>query len=265
MRSLWAGVRRSAFFAGIVTAGSLAVSVIALLIGNALGQVASALSAQEMARALETCSGSTTAFSRQVVQGALGGKPRSLAPAPGGEITTPEVKASFERCVEELHQPDPSGKSTRDLALWEAYLITKDKAKAEDVVHGAMLSVCLGSEQVQNIRPYFVRSVQNGARREWRRSRHYCAVVIDEPTWPPEACIQQSVEQHFLRVEMEASAHDALCDIGAEDRRILEWHLWEGLSHVDIARRLRISPEAARQRYSRALQALRGKFHQRCR
>jgi RNA polymerase sigma factor (sigma-70 family) len=73
------------------------------------------------------------------------------------------------------------------------------------------------------------------------------------------------VEQRFLRAEMEASAHDALCELGAQDRRILEWHIWDGLSHAEVGRRLRISEEAARQRYSRALRALREKFRERCR
>ncbi|MDC3956926.1 sigma-70 family RNA polymerase sigma factor [Polyangium jinanense] len=265
MRSLWAGVRRSAFFAGLVTAGSLAVSVIALLIGNALGQVASALSAQEMARALETCSGSTTACSRQVVQGALGGKPRSLAPAPSGEITTPEVQASFDRCIEEIHQKDNQGRSLRSWAVLEAYRVLQNAAEAEDVVHEVMVSVCLISHRVAEIRPYFVRSVQNAAKDTWHRNRHFCPMVPDEPDWLPDACILPSIEQELILKATGKAAQDALCHLSGEERQVIELHVWDGLSHAEVARRLRISELAARKRYSRAREALEAKFYERCR
>lgn len=263
MRMLWAGVRQSGFFAGLVTAGSLVAATIVLLVGHAFGQVASALSAQETTRALETCS-SPADCSRRVFESALGEKSRNLAPLPAEQFT-PEERSSFQRCVEELHRKDANGTSPRERAFWVARLITRDATKADDAVHSALLSVCLGSESLGNIVPYFIRSAQNAAKREWSRSRRFCPVVVEDPTWPVDRCIQDSIEQWNTTVWMEASAHDALCGLPAEERKVIEWYVWDGLSHAQIAAKLRISEPAARQRYSRARKMLQEKFYERCR
>lgn len=263
MRSLWAGVRQSPFFAGLATAGSLVASATVLLIGHAFGQVASALSVPDTARALEACSGSADC-SRRVLQSALGGQPRQAPSLPAGAYT-PEQKESFERCVEEIYRQDDDGRSLRSWGLAEAWRFTQDRMESEDVVHDAIFSVCLVSHRVTEIRSYFIASVRNALRKEWDRSRRYCPLDIEDPKWLPDACIQESVEQRMIRAAVGQSAHDALCSLQADDRRIIEWHVWEGWSHAQIAIRLGISEDAAKQRYSRARRSLKGKFDERCR
>jgi RNA polymerase sigma factor (sigma-70 family) len=253
LRTIWSSVRRSSYFAGMVTAGSVIVTLLALLVGSALGSAASALSPRETARALEECSGSVTDCTRQIAYRAgAGSGSRNLRPAEG--LPLPESPTSFERCIEELHRPDlysQYNQSARDQAFAWALKMTRNTADAEDLVHGALLSVCLGSEGISDIRPYFFRSVQNAVSREGRRSRRYCSLVPDE--------------FGYIQMEMEASAHDALCHLDGDERRLVEMHLWDNLSHADIAHRLRVSEPAARQRYSRALRSLRDEFAKRCR
>jgi RNA polymerase sigma factor (sigma-70 family) len=63
---------------------------------------------------------------------------------------------------------------------------------------------------------------------------------------------------------MEASANDALCGLSAEERKIIEWYVWDELSHAQIAAKLRIKESAARQKFSRARKVLQEKFSERC-
>lgn len=262
MRSLWLGVRQSPFFAGLVTAGCLVVSGTVLLIGHAFGQVASALSVPQTARALEACSGSADC-SRRVLESALNGQPRTPASLPAGPYT-PERQASFDACVEEIFRQDNSGNSLRQWGVREAYRLTLDNDEAEDLVHGVIISVCLVSDRVTEIRPYFVRSVQNAAKREWRRSRRYCPVSIEDPPALPDSCLLPTVEQLYIREEVAAAAHKALCSLTADERLVIELYVWEGLSHRQIAARIGIAEEAVRQRYRRARMNFETEFKKRC-
>ena len=263
MRSLWSGVRQSPFFAGLMTAGCLLASATVLLIGHAFGQVASALNVPETTRALEACSGSADC-SRRVLQSALDGQPRSPASLPSGTYT-PERQASFDACVEEIYRQDNTGNSLRLWGIREAYRLTLNNDEAEDLVHGVIISVCLISDRVTEIRPYFVRSVQNAAKKEWRRSRRYCPITIDDPPTLPEACLLPTVEQSYIRAELAKAANDALCSLSGDERIVIELYVWEGLSHRQIADRLGISEEATRQRYRRARQNFETEFGKRCR
>jgi len=262
MRSLWLGVRQSPFFAGLVTAGCLVVSGTVLLIGHAFGQVASALSVPQTARALEACSGSADC-SRRVLQSALDGQPRAPASLPVGAYT-PEQRTSFEQCVEELRAPEKGGWSTIDRAVFEASSIISDKAQVEDLVQGALLTVCLMPERIYAIKPYFIKSVKNAAYTQWRKDKRTCPVIIEEPTWLIDRCVSRSVEQQLIQFEAETAAQQALCSLSHDERRLIVWHVEQNLSHAQIAAKLGISETTARQRYSRALAALREKFSQKC-
>nr|WP_240808207.1 RNA polymerase sigma factor [Polyangium spumosum] len=218
-----------------------------------------------MARALETCSGSTTACSRQVVQGALGGKPRSLAPAQAGEITTPEEEAGFNRCVEALHHRDAYGNSDRSEGIRIAYGYTRDKDSAEEIVQEIIVAVCTRSQRLRNVREYFFKSVRNAAFKETRQGRRSCPLDPNDPPPFPVACFQDGPIPDLLREEArEKAVYDALCGLKPEERKVIVQHLWEDRPHAEIAQRLNLTTEAVRQRYSRAVRALKEKFDERC-
>jgi RNA polymerase sigma factor (sigma-70 family) len=245
-----------------VTAGSLVASGTVLLIGHAFGQVASAVSVPDTARRLEACSGSAACTGR-VLQSALDGQSRRLNNVPA-EQWTPEEKSSFDACVDEIHRKGNDGLSAREKAHWQALLITRNAMVADDVVHDAILAVCLSSHRIRDVVPYFTRSAQNAAKREWRRGRRSCPLVIEDPNWSPNLCIQENVEVWNETIWMEASANDALCGLSADERKIIEWYVWDGLSHAQIAAKLRITEPAARQKFSRARRVLQEKFTERC-
>lgn len=264
MRSLWQGVRQSPFFAGLVTAGSLLASATVLLIGHAFVQAASGLYAPETARAIEACAGSADC-TRRVLVDAIAGQPRAPASLPAAPYTA-EERSSFDACVEEIHRKGSDGLSARQSAYWQAKFITKDELSADDVVHDAIMAVCLSTPRIRNVVPYFIRAVQNAAKREWRRGRRYCSLVIEEPNWSPNFCVQENASPEVWNetLWMEASANDALCGLAADDRKIIEWYVWDGLSHAQIAAKLRITEVAARQKFSRARRNLKDKFDERC-
>jgi RNA polymerase sigma-70 factor (ECF subfamily) len=267
MRTLWSGVRRSAFFAGMVTAGSTLATVVTLVLGMAVAQAASALSAQETARALETCSGSAGDCTQKLLQSAVGPKPRQLAPAPGGNgfAPPPEPPPGFDECVEELYRPDANGKIARAEAVGLAFRYTNDFAAAEDIVEDTIIDVCFQGDRIVNVRPYFIQSVKYAAARETRRRGRLCPLEPNEPPPFPEPCFQEGPIVDLIRLERRMKAiEDAICELDADQRKVIVLHVRDGLSHAEIARRLRISEAAARQRYSRAVQALRSKFDQRC-
>jgi RNA polymerase sigma factor (sigma-70 family) len=265
MRTLWAGVRRSSFFAGTVMTGSLIATLIALLLGHALNRAAGALPPDETARALQSCSGSVLDCSRELVHRATAGNGRQAASLPPAAAAYPEPPSSFDSCIETLHRPMTDGLSARDEAVRWVLLTLRDAYAAEDIVHSALISVCLGSEHIADLRPYFFKSVQNGIAHEARGRRRWCPLVPDEPHAPPEGCVIDSVLNGYIKAEMEASAYAALCSLSADERQVIQLHLWDNLSHADVARKLRCSEQAARQRYSRALRSLKDKFSERCR
>lgn len=262
IRGLWNGSKQSPFFAGAVTAGSLIATAGAHFLAYAFITAIAALPLPQASAAAPACARPGLDCSREILQvagaGARGGRG---AGAPG----FPDAPPSFARCVEELHRPGLDRRSARDEALATAWLITRDQAISEDVVHATLVAVCLGSERIAEVRPYFLRSVTYAARREAKRSRRYCPLMPEEPGWPPESCVDASLLYGYIQAEMEASASAALCNLSAEERRVIELHLWDNLSHAEIARRLRVSVDAARQRYHRALVALRAEFHKQCR
>jgi RNA polymerase sigma factor (sigma-70 family) len=166
-----------------------------------------------------------------------------------------------------MHRAGPDGASPRDQAIEIARRITRDQSAAEDVVQAMLLSVCLRNERrpIRELRPYLIQAVVYAAQRESRRSRRYCPLDLDDPSWLPDACIDDRLPTGMIEAELEASAYNALCSLPADQRRLIELHLWDDLSHREIARRLGCTELAARQRYHRAVGALKSKFSEQCR
>lgn len=280
IKLVWAGVCRSSFFAGIVVVVSLAATLAAGLLWNGITQRADTTADARRRSSIGACGFSAAECTRLALveiaaphQPAVSTAPASVpprlaapsAPAPAPPAA-PEEPPSFERCIEELHRSGgPGYESARDIGLRSARRTLGNPADAEDVVHGVMVSVCLGAERIAEVRPYFLKSVVNAALRMKKvSSRTWCPLDPDEP--PPGAtqCIATSLSRQAVQEDMEMGAWLALCELDASDRRILEMRFWQGMSHARVAAALGISEEAARKRYSRALVELRTRFKRRC-
>jgi RNA polymerase sigma factor (sigma-70 family) len=273
---VWAGVRRSSFFAGMVVVGALGVTVGANLLWRSLTQSADQVVPTRPAATFAGCDRSGIECARVVLESVADGgrtKPTStpLAPAeptpppPKLLVAAPEPPSSFERCVEELHRSEPGFESARSIGIRMAQKVLLDQAAAEDVVHSMMEAVCLGSERIADVRSYFIRSVSNAAGRQRRASRKWCPLDPEDPRAGADQCIAASLAQQAVQEEMEAAAWQGLCELNGEDRRVIELRFWENLSHAQVAARLGLSEAAARKRYSRALAALKERFDRRCR
>lgn len=270
LQGVWAGVRKSSFLAGIVVLGSLVVTASANLVWASITSVAGA----QPARRLDECGPSALECSRtalnQVADGGRPPRPAIAAPAtPSTPLALPpalpEERTPFERCIEELHRSGPGFESARDAGIRVALRMPMNKDDAEDIVHSMMLAVCQGAERIADIRPYFLRSVQNAVHKQKRTSRKWCPLDPEDPPPGVELCIVDSLVKQAVQEQMEGAAWQALCELDAGDRRLIEMRFWDDLSHAQIGARLGITEPAARKRFSRAQAALKQKFDRRCR
>lgn len=77
---------------------------------------------------------------------------------------------------------------------------------------------------------------------------------------PPPASLDAlhcSVESAATESELESNLDTALLSLDPEDRQVVEWFYFDGLSHKDIAARLEATPEAVSSRLERARVKLR--------
>ena len=261
VRGLRTASRRSSFVAGVVTTGSLLVTVAALFLGRAASQSGDALAALAPART-PGCTGAPIDCWRASLQPPA----RPALPAQVGALPSTEQIDEFDDCVEKLHRDDPGGRGNayRD-AIKEAQRRLPNPEDAADVVHDTLITVCLGSGRLGDVRAYFVRSVQNNAGRVARRNRRFCPLTPDSPDWPVDQCVARSVEEQSIQSDMEAAAHDSLCSLDRSDQTVIQLHAVDDLPHREVGLKLGCSEATARQRYSRALAALRAEFSLRCR
>lgn len=262
VRALGMVARRSSFVAGVVTTGSLFVAFVAFFLGRALTHNAEALAELAPGGSAPVCTGAPLDCVRSAFAPASPAAPLGQAAA---ALPSPEPKDEFDDCVKELHRDDAQrGNAYRD-AINEAQRRLRDPEEAVDVVHDTLITVCLGSGRLVDVRAYFVRSVRNNAGRVARRNRRFCPLVPEGPDWPAEQCVARSAEQLSIQRDMEAAMHDALCSLDRADRTVIHLHAVDNLSHREIGRQLGWSEAAARQRYSRATGRLRAEFDLRCR
>jgi RNA polymerase sigma factor (sigma-70 family) len=262
VRGLGTAARRSSFVAGVVTTGSLLVTVAALFLGRAASQSGDALAALAPAARTPGCTGAPIDCWRASLQPPA----RPALPAQIGALPSTEQIDEFDDCVEKLHRDDPGGRGNayRD-AIKEAQRRLPNPEDAADVVHDTLITVCLGSGRLGDVRAYFVRSVQNNAGRVARRNRRFCPLTPDSPDWPVDQCVARSVEQQSIQSDMEAAAHDSLCSLDRSDQTVIQLYAVDDLAHREIGLKLGCSEATARQRYRRALAALRAEFFLRCR
>ncbi len=278
LRVVWTGVRSSSFFAGIVVLGSLFVTAGANLLWGSVTHRAGSFAEAQPERGLGRCGPSALECSRTALL-QVAGKGRAAPPpvttpampstpvvAPlVTPLAVPELPTPFDRCIEELHRSGPGFESARQAGIRLALARSTNEADAEDLVHSMMLSVCQGAERIADVRPYFLRSVQNAVLRQKRSSRKWCPLDPDDPPPGTEVCIIDSLLKQAVQEQMEGAAYQALCELSAEERRLVEMRLWDNLSHAEIGARLGVTEATARKRFSRVQVALKEKFDRRCR
>lgn len=135
-----------------------------------------------------------------------------------------------------------------------------DSSEAQDVVQDVLLRVCLKGRAPAAVPGYFIRSVQNRAR-EWRqRARERSCSLVEAP----EQHCSVPTDEQYLQQEQYRALNKALCSLSEEDQRILRLRYYQDEEYADIAYRLGMSQESARQRVSRAVKRLRDAFQATC-
>jgi RNA polymerase sigma-70 factor, ECF subfamily len=143
------------------------------------------------------------------------------------------------------------GRPIRALAL----MSVRDRTHAEEVVQDTLLAVicALRDGRVHHTEqlPEFVRGtarnlIQDRLR---KRARERLSPLPPDETLPHPAIEQKDFERVY-------AAEQAIGTLNAHERAVLMLSLVEGMAPDEVARRLKVSPEAVRQRKSRALRRL---------
>ena len=128
-----------------------------------------------------------------------------------------------------------------------------DRARAEEVVQEAFVSVepRLASLEPDSRVPYLRRAVMNGARSTSRRERakKRQPILIREVTSSP--------EDHAMVADDQRRLLALLDDLPMRQRQCLVLRYYEGLTDVEVAAALKISPGSAKTHIRRGLEALR--------
>ncbi len=96
---------------------------------------------------------------------------------------------------------------------------------------------------------------------QWLRHTRDCRDHRKDEPWPDHSSVIQELGQAgsattpsaaAVRTEERQRVLEVIQTLSPADRELLEWRLWEGFSHAEVAVVLRIDEDAARQRYYRA-------------
>jgi len=148
-------------------------------------------------------------------------------------------------------------------ALRTAYLITRDKAAAEDVVQTAFIRVYKQIDQFDSGRPvipWFLRIVANRAIRITTRDGQTIPIESHEHHRDWLAQIPSDTQSPDMFVENADTAEQLwiiLEQLSPEQRAVIVLRYYAGLKNVEIARDLSIPPSTARWRLHMALRRLR--------
>lgn len=262
VRGLGTASRRSSFVAGVVTTGSLLVTVAALFLGRAASQSGDALAALAPAARTPGCTGAPIDCWRASLQPPT----RPAIPGQAGAaLPSSEPSDEFGDCVQELRRDDPvRGNAYKD-AIREAAVYARNPDDAADVVNDMLLAVCQRTVRPVDVRSYFIQSVRYNAWKVAKRKRRSCPLDPEVPDEPVDGCIARSPDQQYARVRMVDAMHVALCELDPVEQDIIELRFVDDLSHRQIGDHFGWSETAARQRYHRAVTKFGDAFKQRCR
>jgi DNA-directed RNA polymerase specialized sigma24 family protein len=134
----------------------------------------------------------------------------------------------------------------RDEVVQLAWLLTRDRAAAEDLAHDAFLGLFRSFGDVTSHRPYLRRSVVNGvyqrSRRRGREQRRNGLVIAGEPS---------------VIDGPTGGVADVVSQLSLDQRTAIVLRYWAGLRDSEIAEAMGIRPGTARSHLSRAISRLR--------
>jgi RNA polymerase sigma-70 factor (sigma-E family) len=138
-------------------------------------------------------------------------------------------------------------------AIRLAYLMTGDRARAEDLVQDAFVRVLARLRQIREpelLRAYLSRSIVNLAKNEYRRQGRLRAFVASGRASAPASTSMPDVEGRD-------EVHAQLLRLPARQRAALVLRYCEDLSEADVADTLGTSPKAVRSLVGRGLETIR--------
>ena len=138
-------------------------------------------------------------------------------------------------------------------ALRLAYLMTGDRARAEDVVQDAFVRVLARLRHIretESLRAYLTRTVVNLAKNEYRRESRLRAFVASGRAAPPPSTSLPDLEGR-------GELHEQLLQLPWRQRAALVLRYCEDQSEADVADALGTSPKAVRSLVGRALETIR--------
>jgi RNA polymerase sigma-70 factor (ECF subfamily) len=146
-------------------------------------------------------------------------------------------------------------------AMRAAYLVTHDRAQAEDVVQTAFIRAYERIHQFDSQRPFapwFLRSVVNDAVKAVSRSQRFIELDNDDFSWEEtlpdtELSPDDSVEAEEVRQTM----WDALAKLPAQQRAAVVMRYYLGLSEAEMSQELTSPPGTIKWRLHTARERLR--------
>ena len=134
-----------------------------------------------------------------------------------------------------------------------AYLLTGDRARAEDLVQEAFVRILGRVRQIREpelLRAYLTRSIVNLAKNEYRRQGRLRAFLSSGRATEP-------ATTSLPEVEVRDEVHTQLLRLPPRQRAALVLRYCEDLSEADVAEALGTSPKAVRSLVGRGLQTIR--------
>jgi len=128
-----------------------------------------------------------------------------------------------------------------------------NEALAHETIQSVFLTAAAKLRSVQSeehLWNWLAQVARQQVGKSWRQRQHD-AVVVSMADVPEMADLAPS--DHMLEDKLEA----ALMSMQASERQLIEWFYFDGLSHKEIADRLRATPKAASSRLERARARLR--------
>lgn len=135
----------------------------------------------------------------------------------------------------------------------------------DDIVQSSFLAMHKAIDRLDPRRDPsgWVFTIVTNVLRDWWRSREYRLrgrhVDLDE-LWDTAPLGVESVEERLVRAEEAAQLQAALDRLAPADRQVIWLRTYEELGVAEVAEILGITPEATRQRHSRAVQRLAREF-----
>ncbi len=134
-----------------------------------------------------------------------------------------------------------------------AVLSRGDESLAHDIVQSVMLTAAAKLKPVDS-EAHLWNWLARVARQHLakvRRHQQRAPSLVDLAEWPESATLARP--DSFLEESLDA----ALLELETDDRQVVEWFYFDGLSHKDIAQRLAATPKAVSSRLDRARAKLR--------